>query len=107
MTSGEPKPLSAGDVADIMGWSRTTAWRWLKGLPEMFTIRRGAKGKWIGITRANLEALAKSARPPIDDRIERRLADIERQLADNDTRVSGVVSDVRDLKRRVNGPPVG
>lgn len=102
-----PKPLSAGDVADIMGWSRTTAWRWLKSLDKTFTIRRGAKGKWIGITRANLEALAKSARPPIDDRIERRLADLERKAAENDNRFTNVVADVRELKRRVNGPPVG
>lgn len=93
--------LTTEQIAEARRWHRTTAWRWLQSLqPEMVT-RRGRK---IGMTSAQFEAAMRAERPPIDERIQRRLADIEERIRIIEGRQDRAANDVRDLKRAVNGP---
>lgn len=98
---GKRDILSAGDIAEIQGWSRTTAWEWLKGLDEKFIVRRGPKKKWMGITRETLAVLASSSDPPPDPRITRQIVEIREQLAHLEALSRGMANDIRTLRRAV------
>jgi predicted DNA-binding transcriptional regulator AlpA len=98
---GKRDILSAGDVAEIMGWSRTTAWEWMKRQDQTFITRRGPKKKWMGITRENLAVLAASADAPPDPRLTREIAEIREQVRNLETISRGMANDIRALRRSI------
>jgi len=88
--------VSTATIARIRGCDRVTAWRWLKSLhPDQVTRR----GRLLGLTRAQLEALV----APIDDRIERRLLDLEEETEIAEGRLNVLGREIREMKRALRG----
>jgi hypothetical protein len=62
-------------------------------LPAEFVTLVGPAKKRRGITKSQLDALARGSRPPLDRRVSARLEDLERRVAELEGRVDVLARD--------------
>ncbi len=91
--------LTTADVAQLRGWNRVRAWRWMLRMQKTYgpeVVRREGPKRLV-VDREVLERILAGRLPPIDPRIANRLGDLESSQREQDRRLDILARRVSEL----------